>query len=60
MTKTAAQIRATEKYSANNYSSLACRLPKETVRKYKEKCEKLGVSQRAMMLELVTNFIENE
>lgn len=55
-----AQRRATDKYNLENYARLDIRIPKDLSVKFKAKCETLGISQRAAVIELIENFIESE
>lgn len=60
MASSEAHIRAVQKYNANTYTRLSLDIPKDLSVKFKAKCSELGISQRAVILEAIENFIENE
>lgn len=46
------------RYNEKVYKKITLQLPIETVDKFKEKCEEMGVPQRQVFLEMITAFLE--
>lgn len=46
------------RYNEKVYKKITLQLPIETVDKFKEKCETMGIPQRQVLLEMITAFIE--
>lgn len=53
-----AKIAANRRYSERNYIQVQAKLPKEIGYRFRDVCKKKGISQRQVLLEMVTNFIE--
>lgn len=48
------------RYNEKTYKRIYIQLPIDTVDKFKAKCERLGVSQRSVILEAVEAFISED
>lgn len=46
------------RYNEKVYRQINTQLPIEVAEKFKEKCEALGIPQRQVLLEMITEFIE--
>lgn len=47
------------RYNEKTYKRIYIQLPIDTVDKFKAKCERLGVSQRSVILEAVEEFLND-
>lgn len=57
MAATKEQLEAISRYNLKTYARLDVRIPKELSAQLKEKCEKLGVSQRSVIIKAVEDFV---
>ena len=46
------------RYNEKVYSQVNLKLPKDLAAKFKDKCEKLGVSQASVVKEAIEKFLE--
>lgn len=56
--KTTTSWQVKKRYNDRVYARVACDLPKETVEKFKERCNVLGISQSRVILEAIEKFLE--
>lgn len=57
---TQARYEANNRYLEKNYTAITVRLPKDTVEEFKDKCTSVGVSQRQVILNAITDFLRDE
>lgn len=53
-----AKIEANRRYSERNYIQVQAKLPKEIGYRFRDVCKEKGVSQRQVLLDAVTKFLE--
>lgn len=56
--KTFTSTEVKRRYNERVYRQINTQLPIEVAEKFKEKCEALGIPQRQVLLEMITDFIE--
>ena len=56
--KTFTSTEVKRRYNERVYRQVNTQLPIEVAEKFKEKCEALGIPQRQVLLEMITEFIE--
>lgn len=56
--KTFTSTEVKRRYNEKVYRQINTQLPIEVAEKFKEKCEALGIPQRQVLLEMITEFIE--
>lgn len=56
--KTFTSTEVKRRYNERVYRQINTQLPIEVAEKFKEKCEALGIPQRQVLLEMITEFIE--
>ena len=56
--KTFTSTEVKRRYNERVYRQINTQLPIEVAEKFKEKCEALGMPQRQVLLEMITEFIE--
>lgn len=49
-----------KRYNDRVYARVSCDLPKETVEKFKDKCNSLGISQASIILEAIEKFLADD
>ena len=60
MAKTTTSTDVKRRYNEKVYKQLSLQLPIETVERFKAKCEAMGVPQRQVLLDMITEFIEEK
>lgn len=58
MAKTFTSTDVKRRYNEKVYKKITLQLPIDTVDRFKEKCEAMGVPQRQVFLEMITAFLE--
>lgn len=54
-----AQLRAVKKYTEKLYTNFTIALPKDLLYQFRGKCQKLNVSQRSTVIQMMQDFIKN-
>lgn len=54
-----AQMRAVKKYTEKSYTNFTIALPKDLLHQFRYKCQKLNVSQRSTVMQMMQDFIKN-
>ena len=60
MAKTHTSTEVKRRYNEKVYSQLNFQFPKDLVAKYKEKCERYGISQASVVREAIEKFLAEE
>lgn len=57
MAKTHTSTEVKQRYNKKVYAQVAYWIPKDTAAKFKEKCQRLGVSQASIVKEAIEKFL---
>lgn len=57
-TKTSSEVK--QRYNKKVYTQVGYWLPKDLVAKFKEKCERYGISQASVVREAIEKFLKEE
>lgn len=60
MAKTKTSTEVKRRYNEKVYSKLTFQFPKDTVAKFKGKCERLGISQAGVVRKAIEDFLKED